>query len=122
MADLRGAVQDLLGEQGYSVTFRRVTEGAYDPATGQTGASSTDDETVIMAFLDYKIAEIDGSQIQRGDRKAILSAYDSSGSLLSKTPRVNDQFVGEGDKVSVIDVQTIKSAGVVVGYVCQVRE
>lgn len=122
MADLRGAVQDLLGEQGYSVTFRRVTEGAYDPATGQTGASSTDDETVIMAFLDYKIAEIDGSQIQRGDRKAILSAYDSSGGLLSKAPRVNDQFVGEGDKVSVVDVQTIKSAGVVVGYICQVRE
>lgn len=114
-------IKTLLNDRGTSVTFRRVTEGGYDPSTGQTGAASTDDETVYVAFTDYRENLIDGQNVLQGDRKALLSNYQTDGTALTKTPAVGDEFVGEGSTVQVVEAHTIKDAGQVVGYICQVR-
>lgn len=119
---LQDNIATLLREHGQGLTFRRVTEGAYDPATGTTGASSTDDETATIAFVNYKESLIDGGNIQRGDRKALIAALKADGSALSKTPQTSDQIVGEGDTVNIVQAKTIKSGSTVIAYECQVRE
>ena len=115
-------VKALLNEHGQDVTFRRVTEGSYNPATGTTAASSTSDETVKVAFLQYRVDLVDGVNIQRGDRKAVMSAFDTSGAALSKTPQTGDQLVGVGQTVQMVDVQRIQSGGNDLAFVCQVRQ
>lgn len=120
--ELAESVRFLLTEHGTSTTFRRVTEGAYNESTGTTGASSTDDETVRAAFLRYRASEIDGTNIQRGDRRAILAPFQTDGSALSKTPQTDDQLVGEADTVSVVEARKLKSGDTIIGYELQVRE
>lgn len=114
---LAESVKTLIAEHGETVTFRRVTAGGYDPATGTTAAGSTDDEIVKVAFVQYRENLVDGTNIQRGDRKALLSA-----SAATKVPKSQDQFIGVGDTVNVVSVQTIQSGGVDAAYICQVRE
>jgi len=118
----RESVRYMIDERGTSVTFRRVVEGTYDPSTGQTGASTTDDEAVKVVFTNYSEREITGTNIERGDRKVLMSNFDTSGSVLSKEPQVDDKFVGEASTVTVVDAKTMKDANVVIGYVLQVRE
>lgn len=110
----------LLSEYGQSATFRRVTEGAYDPNTGTTAAASTDDETVLAALIRYKDHLVDGANIQRGDRKAVIAALDSNGDALGKTPQVQDQII-TSETFNVVAVQTIEASGTAVAYICQVR-
>ena len=115
-------VRKLMDEFGYDLTFRRIVEGTYNPATGTTGASSNDDETVRGYFADYELNEIDGTTIQRGDRKAIISAVDASGSALTKTPQSSDLLIGEGNNVRIVTVEKPKPSDVNAVYICQVRE
>lgn len=118
-------VRFLLSERGTNVTFRRVTgqtASDYDPASGSTtGSASNDDENVKVVFLNYGEREITGN-VERGDRRAIFSNFDTSGNNLSKTPQTGDQFVGEQSTVSIVDAETLKDGGTVVGYAAQVRE
>lgn len=118
----RQTVNYMIKERGTPVTFRRVVEGTYDPSTGQTGASTTDDESVKVVFTNYSEREITGTNIERGDRKVLMSNFDTSGGVLGKEPQVDDKFVGEASTVTVVDARTMKDANVVIGYVLQVRE
>lgn len=119
------SVKFLLNERGFSVTFRRVTGQTvsdYDPASGSTTASSSnDDESVNAVFMNYSEREITGN-VERGDRKVIMSNYDTSGKTLSKRPQSGDKIIGAESNVSVIDAKTLKDAGNLVGFVLQVRE
>lgn len=114
---LAASSAELIDDIGASVTFRRVSESSYNSATGTTTSGANQDETVRALFLQYREAEIDGQLIQRGDRRAIVSA-----SGLTKTPAVGDVFVGKGDTVRVISVQKIEASGDGLVYACQVRE
>lgn len=116
-SDLAREALALVGAFGYPLTFRRATGGTYDAATGTVTGASNSDESVTGLFIAYKNTEVDGSNIQRGDRKALLPA-----SGLVKVPQINDQLLGEGDTVSVVSVQEINANGVPIVYVCQVRE
>ena len=107
----------ILSEFGQDVTFRREVKGSYDPATGKPSSSSNDDETATVAFTKYRDGLVDNESILRGDRKALM---DPTG--LSKVPEAGDQIIGEGDTVSVVDVQKIQSGGTDLVYICQVRE
>lgn len=119
---LRSDVARLMRQHGQDITFRRIVQGLYNPSTGTTGTATNSDETARIAFVSYLAREIDGTNVQRGDRKAIMAMVNTSGTALSKTPQINDQLIGEGDTVSVVDVRTVKSGSTVVAYICQVRE
>lgn len=112
----------LLREHGYDLTFRRPGNGGtYDAATGSISGGSNADETVRAIFVGYNAGDVDGTLVQRGDRKAIIaSTY--SGTALSKVPQLDDELRGEGDAVRILSVQTIKSGATVLAYICQVRE
>lgn len=121
-AQMQRDVVALLREHGYDLTFRRPSNGgSYNPATGAVSGGSNDDETARVVFLNYTSRDIDGTLVQRGDRKAVMAAT-YNGAALSKTPQIDDELRGEGDAVRIVSVQTIKSGSTVLAYICQARE
>ena len=110
----------LVNEFGQAATLRKVTSGSYDPDTGTAG-STTVDYSVKTYMAQYTLLELTVDTIVRGDRKALLSAFDTSGVSLP-SPDEGDLLVGVGDTVRVISTQTIYSGDNVVCYICQVRE
>ena len=121
-AQMQRDVVALLREHGYDLTFRRPSNGgSYNPATGAVSGGSNADETARVAFLNYTSRDIDGTLVQRGDRKAVMAAT-YNGTALSKTPQIDDELRGEGDAVRIVSVQTIKSGSTVLAYICQARE
>ena len=121
----RNTVRHLISDRGTEVTFRRVLGGGstnYDPGSGETTSGGEDDETIKAVFTNYSEREVNDTNIQRGDRRVLMSNFDISNNELNKAPRVDDQFVGESSTVTVADAQTLKDGGVVIGYTCQVRE
>lgn len=121
-AQMQRDVVALLREHGYDLTFRRPSSGgSYNPATGAVSGGSNADETARVVFLNYTSRDIDGTLVQRGDRKAVMAAT-YNGTALSKTPQIDDELRGEGDAVRIVSVQTIKSGSTVLAYICQARE
>jgi hypothetical protein len=121
-AQMQRDVVALLREHGYDLTFRRPSNGgSYNPATGAVSGGSNADETARVVFLNYTSRDIDGTLVQRGDRKAVMAAT-YNGTALSKTPQIDDELRGEGDAVRIVSVQTIKSGSTVLAYICQARE
>lgn len=121
-AQMQRDVVALLQEHGYDLTFRRPNNGgSYNAATGAITGGSNADETARVVFLNYISRDIDGTLVQRGDRKAVMAAT-YNGTALSKTPQIDDELRGEGDAVRVVSVQTIKSGASILAFICQVRE
>lgn len=121
-AQMQRDVVALLREHGYDLTFRRPSNGgSYNPATGAVSGGSNADETARVVFLNYTSRDIDGTLVQRGDRKAVMAAT-YNGTALSKTPQLDDELRGEGDAVRIVSVQTIKGGSSILAYVCQARE
>jgi hypothetical protein len=115
------SVKSLIEKVGTSVTFRRSVAGEYNPNTSSSTLGSNDDETIKAAFLNYTDNELANTHIRRDDRKVLMSAYQSDGTALTKTPQTGDQLVGEGDTVRIESVQTIKSGSTTIGYILQAR-
>lgn len=113
-------LQNLVNEHGVSVTLRSRTTGLYDPATGVVSQTNSD-ATVKAYFGNYMLNEVNGSTIIDGDRKVVVNTLDTSGTAITE-PEVDDLIIGEGDTVSIVSVQKIKSGSTVVCYVCQARE
>ena len=110
----------LVQEFGQPVTLRKVSTGTYDPSTGSVGSTSTD-YSVKSYMAQFTLTELSLDTVVRGDRKALLSAYDNSGATIPE-PDEGDFIVGAGDTVRVVATQTIYSGESVVCYICQVRE
>lgn len=88
------AIGDLLT----SVTYRHITPGAYNPATGtQTPTVTT--QSVSVLLVDYATREIDGQVIQPGDQKALCPQ-----SYLSPAPALLDEIVVGSDTWAVVRV------------------
>ncbi|HEY9819115.1 MAG TPA: hypothetical protein V6D20_25380 [Candidatus Obscuribacterales bacterium] len=110
----------LIDIHGQTVTFTRVVKGAYNPSTGTTSGDTTTNYTVKVYFYDYKLAEVDGTNIQMGDRKVVFPLVDTSGNTLPE-PQENDKITGIGDGVTIVSHSKIYSSTPVC-YLCQVRE
>lgn len=98
-----------LGSRGYST---------YDPIEGEVVISED-----VIDFIGYRasydIAEIDGTNVIRGDRKVIIAPQEG---LIE--PQVGDTIDtdSEDDLTSIISVGKIMSGTTVVCYICQVRK
>ena len=110
----------LVNDFGQAVTFRKVTVGAYDTDTGSAGNSPAN-YSVKSYMAQYTLTELTLDNVVRGDRKALLSAFDVFGVPIP-APDEGDLLVGVGDTVRVVSTQTIYSGTSVVCYICQVRE
>lgn len=108
--DLRQLINDI----GKALTLRKVSEGAYNPATG-AAINTTTDTPVYGLVLNYKDGQFDGDIIQRGDRKIVLRASDSV------VPEVQDLVIDGSDEYRIVNVRQIEQAGTDLVYVCQGR-
>ena len=110
----------LINDLGQTVTLKKVATGAYTVSTG-TVAATTTEYTVKAYIADYTLSELNAEFVVRGDRKAILPAFDTS-SVALPAPDEGDKISGVGDEVRIVSVQTIYEGSTVVCYICQVRE
>jgi len=120
----RQTINNLIQDRGQEVTFRRPlsSSGTYDPNTSSVTGGSNDDETVKVIFTNYREREIDGTNVERGDRQVLMSNFKSNSELLGKSPDSGDQFIGSNSIVNVVSSQSLIDGGVVIGFICQVRE
>jgi len=115
-ADLLRLVQ----QHGKALTLIVKGSPTYDPSTGTVTGSETS-YTVTGYFYNYNLSEMNGLDIQMGDRRLVLPIRDTSSGLLPE-PESGDEVTGDGDKVSVVSVAKIMSGNSPVCYICQVRE
>lgn len=73
---LRGVAKTLLGTFGGEATLKRPGEGgSYDPTTGKiTGGGSATDYPCEVQLVDFDDSNIDGTLIQAGDKRALVSS------------------------------------------------
>lgn len=115
-AGLQSTAAGLLSDKGMAMTLHKRTPGAYDAATGATTVTEAD-YPCTGAHFDFPALLIDGTMIQRGDKKVILSAQG-----LTVTPDVGDALTAGTTRRSVVSVKAIAPADFVVAYVLQVRK
>jgi len=109
----------LIEENGEDMVLNQKSFSQYDPSTGEV--TSTSNEINIIAYQgSYDLAEVDGTMVIRGDRKVVMPSTDVDGEDFE--PDVDDTIEATGDKTTIVSVSKIMSAGIVICYVCQVRE
>jgi hypothetical protein len=92
-------VQALIDVTGETITYKRVTHGAYSTATLQS-TPSVQSHTIKAGVREYRAREI-GGLVQQGDREVRIAAAD-----LSFSPKPNDQVVIGGKTYQVVSVNT----------------
>jgi hypothetical protein len=112
-AGLMRVARKLLADKGQSITFTR-TAATFDPVTGTSTNVTTTTFTGKGADIGYRLSEIDGAMIQRGDIRVILEAT-------STAPEIGDIATVNGRAMRVMNVNPTQPAGEVVFYDLQLR-
>jgi hypothetical protein len=108
--NMRKVIQKL----GEPCTVTSTTQGVFDPATGTVGAGTTTVQTGYAAPEQYNSFEIDGTVIQRGDVKLVLSK-------LTTRPAVGDTVTMDSIVYRIMDVYPVRMSGADVVYIVQGR-
>lgn len=109
----------LIEENGEELLLRKKSFSQYDPAEGKVTSSIL--EVYFIGYqASYDIQEIDGSTVIRGDRKVVMPPTDVNNFPLD--PDIDDTIENSGDRVTIVSVSKIMSAGNILCYVCQVRK
>jgi hypothetical protein len=95
------------GDTLVSATYRRVSDSVYDPTTGDV-VDTTTDQTVKMHLEEFSAMEINGTNVIRGDLKAMFPVAD-----LSVTPEAKDKVQLRSEWWEVIDAQNEDGALIV---------
>ncbi len=119
--DMAQVAANLIAEYGQSVVLTYSQPGAYDTATGKTTAGSVSIISAIGIQRAYRAREIDGSMIQQGDNRLVLSPFDGDGQPLSGV-KVNGRVeMADGSTWTVVSVEPISPAGKALVFVIQLR-
>ena len=119
--DLRSTADTLLRDKGQAMTLTQIAAGAYDPDTG-TSTPTEAEHPVRGAVFDYSertiagSATADGTLIQAGDRKVLLSAQG-----LTVVPAPGWKLTIGAVVWQIVNVKTSDPGGVAVLYTLQVR-
>ena len=112
---LRDTAANVIADKGRALTLHKRTPAAYAPSSGTASVTETD-YSCTGAVLNFPATLIDGTLIQRGDRKIILSARG-----LTVEPDDGDTMTIGTKKVNIIAVKPVAPDGTVVIYILQVR-
>jgi hypothetical protein len=115
-AKARATALKLLNKYGKSVTHTIVTEGSYDPITGDVSAPSTTTEVPKALVEDFNGVDYISGLVEKGDRKLTIPASGFA------EPKPNDRFTVGSDVYTVIAVETVWSGDQAAIYVSQVRK
>lgn len=103
---------------GETLTLRKVSsQGSYDTTTGTLSGGSTTDYTITGYFFNYDTGLLNADDIRRSRRRCLIPALG-----LAVEPDDEDEIIGNGDTVAIIQVTTMYSAGARIGYVCEVAD
>ena len=111
-AKSKATAERLISNFGQSGTLTQtVNSGAsYNPTRTST------DYACKLSVMSYRERDIDGSDIQRGDKQVYLSTEG-----LSVVPSENDLLSIGGVKHKIVDLMPLSPAGMVVFWKAQVR-
>jgi hypothetical protein len=113
-AGMAATADELLKEFGAAAQVKTPGSASYDPATGVASSIYTSQDCTACV-IEYKKSEIDGTLIQAGDRKALLSPIGIT------EPKPGCLIVWGGKDLRVITTSVVAPAGLAVLYECQVR-
>lgn len=113
--DLKADADSLLSELGQDMSLVRPGTGqSYDPVLGRASASADSSFSAKGVMLAYESSEIDGSNVQSGDRKVILQAVEQ--------PKAADRLrVGLESSWTIVSWKEVAPAGLALIYELQVR-
>jgi hypothetical protein len=112
---LRKTASKLMLKFGGEVTFRRVTTGAYDPATG-TATPSVATSTVKGVLEDVQEREVN-DLIKGTDKKLTIAAAD-----VSFEPAVSDQVTVASRVMQIVQVNKIEQDNTAIVFEIFLRE
>lgn len=115
-AKARATALKLLNKFGKSVTLTMVTEGTYDPTTGDVSGSSTTTEIPKALIEDFNGVDYVSGLVEKGDRKITIPASGYT------EPNPNDRFTVGSDVYTVVSVETVWSGEQAAIYISQVRK
>jgi len=114
-SSLQKTAAKLVSKFGGAATIRRITIGAYDPATGTAAETATD--TAVRGVLeDISLREVN-DLIQAGDKRLLIAAAD-----LANVPTPADRVIIAGRTLQVIDVRTIEQDNTAITYQLILRD
>jgi hypothetical protein len=115
--NIAAVADELLAEFGQSCSLGSVTDGTYDPETGEAAPASTP-HPLTAALFDYPQRFIDGTLIRTGDKRVLASSVG-----LTVEPKPGDTLTDAVGKVyQVIDAKATVPAGTAVLWAIQVRK
>jgi hypothetical protein len=115
--EIADVADELLAEYGQSCVLTSITDGTYDPETGEAGTSSTP-HPVTAAIFAYPQRYIDGTLIRTSDKRALVSPVG-----LTVDPKPGDTLTDAAGAVfQVIDAKATAPAGIAVLWTLQVRK
>ena len=101
-------------DKGRDITYRTVTSGTFNPATGANTGASSSDATIKAVFTNVLEDTVDGDIVRRSDKVVIVSASDV-------TPTKQDKIVDGSDVYQIINIDEIKPGDTALIYKLQVR-
>lgn len=115
-SNMINTARTLLSSKGESISFTRVTEGAYNPATSAVASGTTTNYTADGLPTQFSKNEIDGDLIQSSDIRLILEKPST------ETPAIGDTCVINSITYRVQDVTPIRAEGTDIFYIAQLRK
>ena len=104
----------LLTQFGEAVSFTNAAQGAYNPATGSTGAPT---DTVYTGYG----FPTQFSAIEQAQEEVLVSDVKLIVNKTSQAPQVDDTVTFSSKTYRVLDVQQVKAQGNDIIYILQVR-
>ena len=115
--NISGIINDVISPAVLDATLIQITPGTRTPGDITDGTNPTTANFAAKGFIDtYDDDQIDGTNVQVGDRKIILIG-DSIESLT--VPGTGDQITIEGETWRVVNVMRDPDAAT---YECQARQ
>jgi hypothetical protein len=117
-ADIASAYQ-MITDYGGLVTVYQKTVYHYD-AVSDDEVSTTSTASAYGVFLDYQTADIDGTEIKRGDMRLLIAGYSLSTELNKTTDYIVD---ASGTRWRIVNFDKVAPNGSdVILYKLQVRQ
>jgi len=117
-ADIAGKINKALGNLVFDLTLTKVEPGTRTPGTLTGGTNPTETGHTVKGFVDeYKDYQIDGTLIQRGDRKVVILGGSLSSGVI---PEPGDKITAEGETRTIVE-DGVKRDPAGATYTCQVR-
>lgn len=117
---IKAARDSVLSQFGRSVTYIEVPDGSYNEVTGEFTTSGAEVRKTIKVAppQPYKRNEVDGSRIQDGDLRTVLSALD----FQTTEPKVGDRIEIGNDVYTIVDANPLSGSGELIAYWPQLRK